>query len=378
METSLLSNLKKCVYGDRITEKEKEDNRTNAQIFKKLPSCIQYLSSHSSPSHVNPIQYDYTLWVYVHRGNWTGTSLPSEAVLFYRKNEKKGLYANSVYWKRELKQIHLSFTYAVLEIPTEELDDPVLIVLLDGTRQVKVIIDVSADVTDSCQFPKENEYTYRSVSSSSLKRFNKPISFKTLLSQMLYSVVQNTTSLNVKAKLDRNEENGVCELKYYRDYDADSLLTAKEAFREAINKVKDFAFFKYYPAKTAGLVVSMNRIERYFEDFNSVDHSAYSTLDDVYNDVQQFVVRYSNNIPGNYSAEERSVLLEQDWSVSRKFALFLTLKTSLESIDHAEGKGVLSFTRQLNYRVYDWKLVGAENQELSERDILALREYVRG
>ena len=363
-----------------------------SQIFKTLPSCrrtMQAAAQASTASSKNPIPDDYTIWIYINRQTWKSSVLPKEVVLFYRKSETNGLFSNKVVTKTNLKNTHTSSLLAVIEVNTDECEEPALIVLLDDTRTTTFIITVANEIQEACSIstPLDNVtdryYGLATTDIASTQAdVNVLVPFETLMTHMLLSVAKHTQRLTVKSKSDVDSSTGVCKIKYYKGDDVNQrLMDAEEAFKDARDAVKEFGFFKYDSTKAAGLVVSLERIDLYYKSFKHVHNPSYCLLDDLYDQVHLFVIRYSNSIPGNYSKEETSVLYQRGRNVEEKLDLFLKLDKSFSNLERSDGNGELQFSEKLHYDIKNWTLKRAESpgkKDLSRADIQTLRRYVRG
>ena len=347
----------KAVLNSRIIENLKRldaHSDLNLQTFKSLPY-------NKLDSQLLQIHYQ---WIFINKLKWRGSSFPTEAYVFYRKNDNAGVLTNKCAFFSKLETVFSCTTHYVIAIPSHELTDPSVIALYNPDHSVAATLSVADEVVNSCILRTKwdetlGEYPFRFVplalSTDGLGTI-RPMHYRNMLVKMLlHCATHYKTELLYETVFVENGSTKAMETKF-RHFDskrlADSFETALQLTKE---RIKHFAFIKHDPDRLIGLVSSLDRILYHKTTSELTATPDYSLLDDVREKAEEFVILNSKQLPGQFKETHHRFLFQTARTLDNNFTVFKNVTRSVSELEKSSGKGWLTFYGGVKFHLNDWK-----------------------
>ena len=296
-------------------------------------------------------------WVYVNKSKWKEEELPTKAYVFYRQNLNNGVHEDLIEFHKNLSPVYTSDVYHVLEIPTQQVDTPVVILLFGKDPYKAIDLRISEHVVKTCPQkvnpPLRNDKEFYALCRG-LDRTNNAFNLESLMGFFLAYMNLSTDYLAIEKSFgyDQNTNDPFLIYKPVSGTSAISLNASYERVRDAIS---DFAFIKMSSRDSVGLVTSINRIRYNKTEMVRSDAQDICLLDRLRANVAQFVALNSTNIPGSYSEAERRFITDTAGSIKENALLFINIIHSVDSW-YLLGTGVLKFNDNLSYDIQKYRL----------------------
>lgn len=361
------------------------NNKFQENLLKLFPnnkniSCHHLSLPNSNIRSNSSFLNDHIQWIYIRKSKWKSTELPSQAYVFLRKNSTTGVYQQNVYFYNNLTIVYSSNIYHIVAIPTKDIDDPIIIILLNQTRSMILPFVLPNEIINSCikknnleeRLTNQSNETFIPLVISTDINYNDDINrmtFLELFGQMLINITKTTNKLDFeKTFINDNVIQQPIE-SYYRISNPDISITNINVAKLILTEIENYAFIKYNDMKIAGLVVSMNRLRYYKKSVRLVDNPHFTLLDEMRYKVDQFIILNSPNVPGVFFNSEKSVLLEENHNILDNTKIYLCILKSISELKNNNGTGILEFSKTLTYGITNWVL-NINPSEQSTEDIV--------
>ena len=341
-------------------------HRTLSKIAGNYTCLSLKKTNDTTDTHKNTVQ-----WVYVNKSKWRhGQELPTQAYVFFRQNESDGVYQHIIEFYDLLSVVYTSETYHVLEIPSQQMATPVVILLLPPDRSEAIEVRISEHVVKTCSMKGDksgifgNDREFYALCRG-LGRSENWFDFKSLMGFLLSYMNLSTDHLVIEKTFGYDEKTKD-PFQVYKHISESAAISLDMAYERVRNYISDFAFIKTNDRDVVGLVTSINRMRYNKTNMIRTDTPDICLLDRLRARVNQFVALNSPNIPGSYSEAERRFITDTAVSIKENANIFINIMNSVAK--WVNGTGLLKFTDSLSYDIKKWHLtINTTNQ--SDEDI---------